>query len=379
MNSGEKFDVLIAGGGVIGLAIARELRRSGVEKIGLVERGEMGSEASYAAAGMLAPDAETEEIDAFYRLCRRSLELYPAFAEELKDETGIDIELDRSGTLFAAFTENDSAEIARRFDSQKRAGLKVVHLTAAETRKAEPFISPDVRESLFFPDDWQVENRRLLAALRKYAELNGITLIENTEVMRLSAANGRVNGAETASGIISADTTIIATGAWASLIKIGDAAMPFTVKPIRGQIVSYHTAKRLVECVIYSPRGYIVPRADGRILAGATVEDVGFDKSVTEAGTVFLKEVAFEIVPNLSGLEVQESWAGLRPFVSDGKPVIGDIAGISGLVIAAGHYRNGILLAPETARLVADRITGRRMPESLGPFSPNRFRAAHRI
>ena len=158
MNS----DILIIGGGVIGLATARALRKKGVSRITILERGAIGQEASHAAAGMLAPNAETEKLDDFFRLCNESNKLYPEFAAELQDETHIDIELDRQGTLYIALNDDDSAEIGRRFEWQRGAGLTVEHLTARETRTMEPFVAPDVRESLFFPNDWQVENRKLL-------------------------------------------------------------------------------------------------------------------------------------------------------------------------------------------------------------------------
>ena len=188
MNLRDKSDVLIIGGGVIGLGLARELRKKSAGKITVVERGELGREASYAAAGMLAPQAETDCEDEFYRFCSESNDLYPEFAGQLLDETGIDIELDRSGTLYLAFNEGDSADIRKRYDWQKEAGMAVEHLTAEETRKAEPFVSPDVRGSLYFPGDGQVENRKLMQALRLYAET------ERDRDQRRHRSNGIVDG-----------------------------------------------------------------------------------------------------------------------------------------------------------------------------------------
>ncbi len=187
MSFGQTTDILIIGGGVIGLALARELRRKGIQNIIILEKNRTcGMEASNAAAGMLAPQAETDKTDYFFDFCRESRDLYPNFAAELFDETGVNIELDQNGTLYAAFTEKDSAEIHRRFEWQKKAGLNVEFLSAEETRKAEPFVSPDVREALYFPNDWQVENRKLLAALREYAELNQIKIIENSEIKKIT-------------------------------------------------------------------------------------------------------------------------------------------------------------------------------------------------
>lgn len=373
MSFERKSDVLIIGGGVIGLSLARELHKKGVHRIAVIDRGTCGREASYAAAGMLAPHAETDRIDPFFRFCSESNKLYPGFAAELLEETGVDIELDRAGTLYLALTERDSEELRRRYEWQTTAGLNVERLTAPETRKAEPFVSPDVRESLFFPDDGQVENRKLIEALLEYARLNDIEIREGVEVSGVLADGSRVLGVETRDEKLFAETTVVATGAWTSLIKLGLNALPVNVKPIKGQMIAFHTAKKLFQKVIYSPRGYIVPRSDGRILAGATVEDAGFDKETTEAGIDYLRGTAGEISPSLGSLEISEKWAGLRPFAADGLPVIGRLAGYENLILATAHFRNGILLAPITAKIVADEIAGNGASEYTRDFGPGRL------
>jgi glycine oxidase len=377
-SEGKTSNVLIIGGGVIGLSIARSLRRLGISKITVLERGKSGQESSFAAAGMLAPNAETEEADEFTEFCAKSLSLYSDFAGELFDETGVDIELDKNGTLYLAFSENDSEEIRHRYKWQKRAGLQVELLTAQETRRAEPFVSPDVRESLFFPNDWQVENRRLLSALRRYAELNDIKIFENVEIANLIIENKKAVGAATETEKYFGETVVIATGAWTSLIKADGFALP-SVKPIRGQMMSFQTAKRLFNKVIYSPRGYIVPRADGRILVGATVEDVGFDKTLTDVGIEFLRETALEISPSLGNLEISEKWAGLRPASIDGLPILGATPEIGNAIIATAHYRNGILLAPITAKIIAEKIAANIESRYLEIFSSRRFRAVNAV
>ncbi|CAN5662579.1 glycine oxidase ThiO [soil metagenome] len=381
MNFSKTTDVLIIGGGVIGLALARQLRRKGVKRVTILEKNQTcGMEASNAAAGMLALQAETDNADDFFYFCRESHDLYSKFAKELLDETGVDIKLDQSGTLYLAFTENDSAEICRRFEWQKKAGLEVDHLTAADVRKAEPFVSPEVREALFFPKDWQVENRRLLTALQKFAELNQIQIVENAEVKSLLTENGKVIGTETAAGKLFGRKVILTTGAWTSLIKFGENAPVFDqIKPMRGQMLSFQTVKRLFSRVIYSPRGYLVPRFDGRILAGATVEDAGFDKSVTASGIDFLLGNALEIAPGLVDLEISEKWAGLRPFATDGLPVLGDFPKVENLFVATAHFRNGILLAPLTAEIMADRIVENSDSKYLDVFSPRRFNAVKAV
>lgn len=368
MNS----NVLIIGGGIIGLSIARALKKKGIDKITILERGAIGKEASYAAAGMLAPNAETEKTDDFFYFCTQSNQLYPQFSTELLDETGVNIELERGGTFYLALRDHDVNEIRRRFEWQKSAGLKVEHLSAEEIRKAEPFVSPDVREGLFFPNDWQVENRQLIAALKKYAELNDINIFTNTEVKSLITENGKIIGAETKEKTFFAEKVVLTTGAWTSFIKIPDLALPL-VKPIRGQILSFKTVKRLFFHVIYSPRGYIVPRLDGKILAGATVEDAGYDKRITETGTNFILENSIEIAPNLANLEINDKWSGLRPFAADGLPILGSFPQVKDLFIATAHYRNGILLAPLTGEIMAEKIVNNSDSNYLNVFSPRRF------
>lgn len=379
MNRTKNSDILIVGGGIIGLTLARELRKSGAGKIIILERGAAtGRESSYAAAGMLAPHAECVRADDFFYFCTESNKLYPKFAEELFGETGVDIELDRSGTLYLAFTENDSREIGKRFEWQKKSKFPIEYLTANDVRKTEPFVSPDVREGLFFSDDWQVENRKLLDALEKFAEFNDIEIITNSEVKRLLIESGKIVGAQTDAEKFFAPVVVLATGAWTSFVKAGgenNLALP-TVKPIRGQMISFRTAKRLFERVIYTPRGYIVPRADGRILSGATVEDVGFDKNLTETGVEFLRQNAFEISPSLANLEIAEKWAGLRPFAADGLPILGALPDAENLFAATAHYRNGILLAPLTAKILSDKILNDADSKYLEVFGARRFQAA---
>ncbi len=365
-------EVLIIGGGVIGLSIARALWKRGISGITILESGEIGKEASFAAAGMLAPQSETDTIDDFFTFCNESNQLYPKFAKELYDETAIDVELDQSGTLYLAFNKSDVRQIRERFALQKAAGLKVEHFTARQITKVEPFVSRDVQEGLFFENDWQVENRRLLAALRRFADENKINLVENAKVEKILTENGFVVGAKTIKRRFDAEKVILATGAWTSLIKSDEISLP-EVTPIRGQMTSFHTSKRLFSKVICTPRGYIVPRKLGRILTGATVEGVGFDKSLTDEGLQSVKNNALEISPGLANLTIDESWAGLRPFAADGLPILGGFPHCGNLFAATAHYRNGILLAPLTAEILADEIIGRSSSKYLGIFSLRRF------
>jgi glycine oxidase len=366
-------EVLIIGGGVIGLSIARELKRAGAEKVTILEKGRAGQEASWAAAGMLGPQAEAHEADTFFKMCSESRDLYPRLATDLLEETGVDIELDTTGTLYLSFDEGSSEQLRERYRWQTAADLAVEALTAEEVIEAEPHVSPAVQLGLYFPNDWQVENRRLLFALGRYAELSGIEIRSGSEVSGIVVENGRAVGARTVDGETRADVVILATGAWTSLIQVGTQAMPFDVRPLRGQIVAFEPEERLFEHVIYSHRGYLVPRKDGRVLAGSTSEGVGFEKATTDEAAVELREVAAEIATEFRTMPITDHWAGLRPFAGDGLPVLGNIPGIGDLYVATAHYRNGILLAPLTAELIARTVLCGEGSEYFSEYGPARF------
>lgn len=369
--------VLIIGGGVIGLTIARELHRRGVGRIVIVEKGICGEESSWAAAGMLGPQAETDEPGDMLELCIESRIAYPDFASSLFEDTGIDIELDRSGTMCLAFSDDDVARLERRVSWQTAAGLNAAMITGAEARRAEPFISPEVVGSALFPDDWQVENRKLCNALRRYADLNGISVFENTEVSELINENGKIVGAKIGMDEIKSENTVLAAGAWTSLIKIGSFSAPVRITPVRGQMIMFRTAKRSFEHVVYSPNGYLVPRNDGRILVGATSEDAAYVKENTDVAVRDLTRSAETIAPQLSGLKIADKWSGLRPRSADGLPVLGSLGGLGGLYFATGHYRNGILLAPRTGEMIARAIVDGVDSRYFDVFGPDRFRAAN--
>ena len=379
MKASNRYDVLIVGGGVVGLSIARELHKKGVRRIAVADRGEVGKEASFAAAGMLAPHAETNRADDFYHFCTESFGLYDAFAAELLDETGIDIELDREGTLYLAFDAKSADEIGHRYSWQSRSGMGVERVSAREIRAMEPLISPSVLEGLFFPRDWQVENRKLLAALLTYARLNGISVVENCGIDELILERGSVRGADGKSVKLLADNIVLATGAWTSFINIGSDPFPIAVKPVKGQMLCFRAEPGMLRKVVFGPNGYLVPRIDGRILAGATVEDAGFDKEVTPGGVESLRSATLAMAPAIGNLDVVDSWAGLRPLAGDGLPVLGGIEGISGLNIATAHFRNGILLAPLTAKIIAAAVCGEGLSDHIRAFGTHRFTAAAAI
>jgi glycine oxidase len=354
------FDVIVIGGGVIGLSIARELKKRGAGQICVLEKSNVGREASWAAAGILAPQVEADEDGDFFRLCYESNRSYRQFADELQDETGTNVELDQSGVVYAGFDDSERAEFDHRYKWQRSAGLNVELLDRGGIKKLEPNISDKVVGGMYFPDDGQVENRKLVEALEKFAKLNGIKIDQGVEIDSVELENGAVSDVRSRKHTYKARTVIVATGAWTSLIKFGEGILPVTVKPIRGQMVCYRPDELRLGRVVYSKRGYLVPRADGRLLAGATAEDVGFDRSTSDEGISGLIDAAVEIAPALKRLDIVDKWAGLRPYIPGGIPFIGPVPGVKGLFAAAGHFRNGILLAPITARMIADEMLGSR-------------------
>jgi glycine oxidase len=383
-------DVLIIGGGVIGMSLARELKKRGAGKVLLLERGTVGQEASFAAAGMLSPQSEAESRSDFFDFCYESRGLYENFAAELKEESGIDVKLETSGTLFVSFNEEDSKKLDKIYAWQKAAGLEIGKLTREEILQLEPNLSREVLEGVIFPRDAQVDNRLLVRALESSIKHLGVDIRENTAVEKLLAENGRITGAAAGNNIFPADKVVLATGAWSSHIKLGiksgvkpgikhggeycdNEKPPVSVVPVRGQMISFSPVEKLFTRVIYTSDGYMVPRTDNKILIGATVEDAGFTKEVTKDGVEYLLKRAEKIAPLLSTLEISEKWAGLRPRCEDDHPVLGACKGISGLYVATGHYRNGILLAPLTAGIMADNMITGNNSIYLDVFGPNRF------
>ncbi len=321
---------------------------------------------------MLSPLAEANQADDFLTLLLHSRRIYPDYVAALEAETGEAVGYRSEGTLLAALNEPDELALRARFDWQTAAGLPVEWLQAEEARAIEPGLSPALRGALRFREDHQVDNRLLADALRQAAVHGGVRIRWGAEATAVIEESGRVAGIELDGGErIAAGTVVIAGGAASGTID--GLPRPLPIRPVHGQLLALRPAVPLIRHVLDSPRIYLVPRTDGRVIVGATVEEVGFRSGVTAGGVHSLLTAALELVPALAGAPLVESWSGHRPGTPDGMPVLGLDPDLSGLVYATGHYRNGILLTPITALAVSDLILGRAPRHDLGPFGVERF------
>jgi glycine oxidase len=325
---------------------------------------------------MLAACAEAEPgEEALVKLGRASQTLWPAFAAELREASGIDVELRREGTLIVALTADDQARITHDLGFQQGLGLPVEWISAAEARRREPHLGPRLAGAIASPEDHQAENRKLAAALRVAAERASVTVREHTPVARVAVADGRASGVVLADGTqVAADAVVLAAGAWSRQVEGVDAEALPPVRPIKGQMLALQMdpTSPLIRHVIWGPNIYMAPRNDGRLILGATVEEKGFDAALTAGGVLALLEAAWRVVPAIEELPVAEMWVGHRPGSRDDAPILGP-ASVEGLVYATGHHRNGILLAPVTAEAIAVLVTDGTVDEAIRPFGMERF------
>lgn len=367
----QKSDVIIIGGGITGLGIARELSCRGLT-VTILERHIPGREASWASAGMLAPQGELSE-GAFLQLCLESNRLYPAFRQAIEEETGIRCYHREAATLALALTEDDEREFRHTYQRQREDQLQVEWISGEEARKLEPSLSTEVRGGMFLPGDRHVENRLLVPALEQSCRQHGVEIIEGALATRILCENNRAVGVETLLGCWYGATIINAAGAWAASIDVPDAALQPPVFPVRGQMLAITPPRpQFLSRTVRSPRSYLIPRHDNRLFLGATMEQVGFDKRNTVWGVNKLLNGALELFPGLENCAIHEIWAGLRPGSKDNHPILG-LTSLSGYLLATGLFRNGLLLAPVIARTIADVVTAGVTPELIAAFSLARF------
>ena len=363
---------LIIGGGIIGASVAWRLAQERVQ-VQVYERGRLGQEASWAAAGLIGPQVEAQEPGLFFDLCMAGKRSFDAMVEGLARDSGIDPEYDEHGALYVAFDEAGAARLNSRARWQRGVGAQVEELTPAQALNLAPALSPDIICALHMPTNRRTENRKLTMAYVRAAQKAGAFFQEGTRVAEVVSRNGRATGVRFDDGSIEeGDIVIDAAGSWASEIR-GLEADRVRFYPVRGQIICFEGAPGLLGPSLFSPDGILVPRRDGRLIAGSIFEDAGFNKSVTLAGIATITSAVAAMVPGLRGAAFREVWAGLRPASDDQLPVIGESPSVKGAYYAAGHFRSGILLSALTGELLAALVAGRKPSIDLAPFSPARF------
>jgi len=363
------FEAVIAGGGLIGGAIALELALAGA-RVAVFDQGEPGREASWAGAGILSPAPENLATIPLVPLGKASMALYPEFVARVEEISGKDVGFRAKGTLEALFSRDAARELSTHVALHHGWGLRAEAISAEDARELEAGLSPELEAAVLRPDEASVDNRALTQAVLEAARKSGAEIFAHREVQGVWREKQRCIGLLFENEKLSAKWTIIAAGAFSASIAGVDTYAP--VRPAKGQMVSLRAERLKIERVLWSNKIYLVPRNDGRILAGATVEYVGFDRKVTAGALEKLLSGAIELAPDLAHARVEETWAGFRPDSPDHLPILGP-ADIDGLLIATGHFRSGILLTPITARLIREWITEQSVSVDWERFSPLRF------
>lgn len=360
-------DVIIIGAGVIGCAIAYNLGKAGVKTLVIDKADGVGREASWAGAGVLTSHASTREP--YPALCRASLALYPSLADELKASTRIDIEFIQSGTLSLFFDEEEKDGLIGLAERRIDRGFSAEVLTAEQVWEIEPAVSKSVVGGVRFPEDAQVRNPKLVRALSKGAVLSGARFLLGNPVDGFVREKDRISGVKVNGELFRGDTIVIAAGCWSGALA-KELGVHLPIQPSRGQIVLVDTIPLVLRHTIDGLGVYVVPRSDGKILIGATVEFVGYDKRTTLVGVQQMIEAGTTLIPELAEMSFTQAWAGLRPHIRNG-PCIGKLPDLDNVIIASGHFKNGILLAPITGALISELITTGVTSLSLEPFSPS--------
>ncbi|WP_127089045.1 glycine oxidase ThiO [Aquabacter cavernae] len=365
--------VAIAGGGVIGLAIGWQLAQAGCA-VEIFDAGTPGRGASHAAAGMLAACAEAEPgEETLLDLNRESQRLWPAFADALEAASGLDVGYKETGTLVVALTADDAGKLRHQHAFQKKLDLPVEWLNAAEARRREPHLADRISGALWCPQDHQADNRAVTTALLAACAKAGVRVHADAPVARVVTHAGKARGVEVMGELHEADVVVLAAGAWSRSVDI-TPARPLPVRPIKGQMLALQMdpAAPLLRHVVWGPGIYLVPRADGRLILGATVEEKGFDETLTAGGQLALLTHAWRAVPTIEELPILEQWVGFRPGSRDDAPILGP-SEVDGLIYATGHHRNGILLLPVTTKAIVDLILSGESHPLAAAFGAERF------
>lgn len=366
-------DIIIIGGGVIGMMTARELMKAGARVL-ILERQLIGQESSWAGGGILSPLYPWRAAEPIVRLWLRSHAEYPELAESLQHRTGIDPEWRKSGLLFTDCEDGHRAETWC-----KSCGIVYERPDLAHLRELEPSIQLVPSSPIFLPEIAQVRNPRLLRALHSELLANGAQISEHCSVSEITVDGNTITRVKCGDEAYSADQYVITAGAWSGAMSDRFFSLPRpNVEPVKGQMIIFSAQSGLLGHMVLSQDHYLIPRKDGKILAGSTLEHVGFDKSVTESARTELMEFAYNVLPALRACSIEKHWAGLRPGSPTGIPYIGRHPEIHNLLFNCGHFRNGFAMGPASARLLADLLLGRSTQVSPEPYSLTSNRHADR-
>jgi glycine oxidase len=363
-------DVVIVGGGAIGLSVAYRLAREGVAAT-LIDRRGLGREASWAGAGLIPAYTERLRGHPALELRSWSAALYPVWADWLREETGLDVGFRRTGGVDVGWTEIEANDLRSMAGRWKAEGVVYERLEPGDFARVEPALNPDLAVAYYLPDRAQVRNPWLLRALALAATRRGATLRPGQAALGFEARGDRVYSVQTTEGPIACGAVVVAAGAWSGSLLDG-LGVHAPTPPFKGEIVLLRGDRPLLRRIVEHGRHYLVPRDDGRVLVGATEEEVGFDTRSTPAGVRELLDEALRICPPLGAAEVERTWAGLRPGSLDTRPYLGALPGFANVFAATGHKRAGLQLAPATAEVVADLVLGRPPRLDLSPFRPGR-------
>jgi glycine oxidase len=360
VNEQRSFDLVVVGGGVIGLTCAWRAAQRGA-RVAVVDRAQPPAGATRVAAGMLAPVGELAFGEPeLLKMTLAAADLYPDFVAELRDVSGISTGYRREGALHVALDRDEAAELRRVHELQRSLGLGAEWLPPRRCRELEPGLTPSFNGGVHAPEEGSVDPRALIAGLLAAAEEGGVEVLTGTEVEAALLEGERIAGVRTTDGAeLRAATTVLATGAWSGEAELLPETARPPVRPVKGQILELRSRDGVAPCrrIVASERVYLVPRPDGRLIVGATVEEQGFDTAVTAGGVHELLREAYRLLPEVAEMELVEAAAGLRPGTPDNLPLVGE-SGTEGLLWATGHYRNGILLAPLAADVLAERLAG---------------------
>ncbi len=374
-----RVDIAVVGGGVIGLSVGWRLARRGLA-VAVFDAGPAGGGTSSAATGMLAAEAEHEPGgDPLLELCRESLALWPAFRDALEADAGAFIDYWEKGTLVVAVGRDELDRLRARHALQRRAGLDARWMGASAVLDLEPGLRPNVSGGIFCPGDHQVDPRLTVAALRSAFLARGGALVEGAAVASLDLSGGRVTGVVADGRLCRADTVVIASGAAAAAGGLLPEGVHLPLRPLKGQSMALRARPLFgrdqplpVDHVVWTAEVHIAPKSDGRMIVGATMEEAGFEPSVTAGGLYALLEGVRRVLPGVEEMAVESVWAGFRPTTEDDAPALGACA-VPGLAFAAGHHRNGYLLAPVTARAIEALVTDGAVAGAAAGFGIGRF------